>query len=122
MSRLKKTSPILEQARQRLAGLKSINPAPAFGPNLTLAGYETDINAFSDQLDGYNEKLSALDQLQNELQTAEFVLRDQSLRILAAVRAQFGPDSNEYEQAGGTRRSDRKRAVRKSNKAPQPTA
>ncbi len=122
MSRLKKSSSILEQARQRLAGLKSINPAPAFGPNLTLAGYETDINAFNVQLDGYNEKLSVLDQLQNELQSAEVVLRDQSLRILAAVRAQLGPDSNEYEQAGGTRRSDRKRAVRKSHQAPQPTA
>lgn len=52
MARSKRTSTILETARQRLAGLKSIteNP-PNFGPNLTVAGYEADITAVSNKLD-----------------------------------------------------------------------
>ncbi len=61
MSRTKRGSIVLEQARHRLAGIKSINPAPSFGPSLTLTGYEADVNAFSDKVDAYNEKLSTLD-------------------------------------------------------------
>lgn len=122
MARVKRSSSVIETARQRLAGLKSINPAPDFGPNLTLAGYEADITAVNGHLDVYNEKLSAVDQLQNELETKEAALRDKSRRILAAVEAHYGPDSNEYEQAGGTRRSDRKRSGPKASKSAPPPA
>ena len=73
---------MLETARQRLAGLKSITPAPDFGAALSLAGYQSDINALSSRLDGYNEQLSALDRLQNELDTAESALREKNTRIL----------------------------------------
>ena len=38
-------------------------------------------------------------------------------RILAAVKAQFGPDSSEFELVGGVRRSDRKKPVRKAKTA-----
>jgi hypothetical protein len=109
MARTKRTSSILETARQRLAGLKSITPAPDFGAALTLVGYEADITSFSDKLDSYNEKLSALDSLQNEIDTSEMALREKNTRLLSAAEAHYGPDSNEYEQAGGTRRSERKR-------------
>ncbi|HEY6231981.1 MAG TPA: hypothetical protein VIW64_12025 [Pyrinomonadaceae bacterium] len=109
MARTKRTSSILETARQRLAGLKSIIPAPDFGAALTLAGYESDITSFGDKLDSYNERLSALDSLQNEVDTAELALREKNTRLLSAAEAHYGPDSSEYEQAGGTRRSERKR-------------
>ena len=109
MARTKRTSSILETARQRLAGLKSITPIPDFGTALTLVSYEADITALSGKLDSYNEKLSALDSLQNELDSAETSLREKNTRILSAAEAHYGPDSSEYEQAGGTRRSDRKR-------------
>ena len=33
--------------------------------------------------------------------------------ILSGIRSKFGVDSNEYEQAGGTRQSERKRPVKK---------
>jgi len=39
MARTKRTSTVLETARQRLAGLKSITPAPDFGTALSLTGY-----------------------------------------------------------------------------------
>jgi hypothetical protein len=104
---------VLETARQRLAGLKSITPPPDFGNDLTLAGYETDIKQASDKLDDYNERLSSLDQLQNDFEQDEAALRVKNTRILSATEARYGPDSSEYEQAGGTRRSDRKRPGRR---------
>ena len=122
MARAKRTSGVLETARQRLAGLKSITPLPDFGPSLALAGYEGDITAISGQLDDYNEKLSTLDQLQNDLETAEAALREKNTRILSAAEAHYGPDSSEYEQVGGTRRSDRKRPGPKGPRTPPPKA
>ena len=109
MARARRGSSVLDVARQRLAGLKAITPAPDLGPALTLTGYEQELTAFSTSLDGYNEKLAALDELQNSVEAAEASLRDKNKRILSAVEAQFGPDSSEYEQAGGTRQSDRRR-------------
>jgi hypothetical protein len=110
MARSKRTSAILETARQRLAGLKSITPLPEFGPNLKISDYETDIKATSDKLDGHNGLLSEVDQSQNELEGMERSLGDKNVRVLAATKALYGPDSTEYEQVGGTRRSDRKRS------------
>lgn len=120
MARNKRTSTILEVARQRLAGLKSITPAADLGPALTLAAYEADITSLSTKLDTYNERLSSLDSLQNELDAVEAVVRDKNTRTLSAVEAQYGPDSSEYEQAGGTRRSERKRTGPKGPRAGQP--
>jgi hypothetical protein len=114
MARRKRSSTILETARQRLAGLKSITPAPEFGTGLTIAAYEADINSFSTNLDAYNGRLAALDDLQNQLQAEERALRDKNKRLLSAVEAQYGSDSSQYEQAGGTRQSERKRPTRKA--------
>lgn len=113
MARAGRSSPVLETARQRLAGLKSITPAPNFGPNLSLTDYEQEVNNFSTALDAYNQQLAALDDQQNALQTAESALNDKNRRMLSATEAQYGPDSSQYEQAGGTRSSDRKRTPRK---------
>lgn len=109
MARARRGSSVLDTARQRLAGLKAINPAPNLGPALTLTAYEQELTTFSADLDSYNQDLAALDEKQNRLEAGENSLRDKNKRILSAVEAQFGPDSNEYEQAGGTRQSERKR-------------
>jgi hypothetical protein len=114
MARAKRSSSVLENARQRLAGLKSITPAPNFGPSLQITDYEQEINDFSAKVDRYNGMLSTLDDLQNEIEADEGNLRSKSTRMLSAVEAQYGPDSSEYEQAGGTRRSDRKRSTKKT--------
>lgn len=118
MARSKRTSTILESARQRLAGMKSITPLPDFGANLKLADYEADINALSGKLDSHNGLLSDVDQSQNELEVIEKSLGDKNVRMLAATKAQYGPDSSEYEQVGGTRRSDRKRPAARKPKLP----
>lgn len=118
MARSKRTSSILDSAHQRLAGLKSISPLPDYGPSLKLTEYEADIKALTDKLDSHNGLLSAADQSQNELEALEKALGDKNVRVLAATKAQYGPDSTEYEQVGGTRRSDRKRSASKKPKPP----
>jgi hypothetical protein len=114
MARLKKTSPVLETASQRLAGLKSFREPPNFGPNLTIEGYETKQNAVRAKLEAYNQSLAMSDQLLNEFQTEEAELNELNRRILSAGEAHYGPDSSEYEMLGGTRKSERKRSTRKS--------
>ena len=115
MPRPKRGSSVLETARQRLAGLKTITPKPDFGPALDLDLYEQEIDALAATLDKYNEMLSLLDALQNDLSGGETRLREKNKRMLAAAEAHYGPDSNEYEKAGGKRSSERKRPLRKKN-------
>ena len=121
MARRRRTSDVLETARQRLAGLKSINPAPDFGTALTLVAYETKASAFDTSLDTYNQHLAALDDEQNAIDAAEEDLRDWNRRLLSATEATYGPDSSEYEVAGGTRKSERKKSPKPSGPTPPPT-
>jgi len=122
MSRRKRTSTVLETARHRSAGIKSITPEPDFGPSLTLAAYTTQITNFSTLLDSYNGMLATLDDLQNSLEAAEEALNETNRRMLSAAEARYGPDSSEYEQAGGTRKSERKRPTRKGSGGSTPPA
>ena len=112
MARQKRSSPLLEKAERRLAGLNSIDPELAFGGNLTLANYREQIAAVRDRLEAYNQLLSTLDGVLNDLEASETELNDLSTRFLAGVAAVYGKDSNEYEMAGGTRSSERQRPAR----------
>jgi hypothetical protein len=113
MARLKRSSTVLETARQRLSGLKTITPKPDFGPALDLDQYEREIEALGALLEEYNDTLSRLDRLNNDLDGGEAQLREKTRRMLAATEAHYGPNSNEYEAAGGTRTSDRKTKTKK---------
>jgi hypothetical protein len=113
MARLRRSSSVLETARQRLAGLKSIQPAPNFGSNLSVADYGQKIADLSDELDGYNTQIAALDERQNTIDAKEDALNDLNKRMLSATGAQYGPDSSEYEMAGGKRASERAHPTRK---------
>jgi hypothetical protein len=113
MPRIKRNSAVLETARQRLAGLKSITPKPNFGPALGIDKYEQEVEALDAKLGTYHETLSLLDRQQNELDEQEASVNDLNRRMLAATGAQYGPNSSEYEAVGGTRESDHKRPSRK---------
>ena len=116
MARRKRTSSqTLEKARHILAGLKQITPTPEFGPELTEALFEAEINGFTHDLETFNGALAEVDDQQNRLDGREQRLSDFSQRIQAAVKALYGPDSSQFEVIGGVRRSDRKRRTRKSN-------
>jgi hypothetical protein len=113
MARRRRSSQILEFARKRLAGIKSITSGLDLGPRLSVDSFEQRIEGLAEKLATYNQMLASLDLLLNELQAEEHVLRVDFVRMLAAIGAYFGPDSNEYEQAGGTRSSERNRPVRR---------
>ena len=114
MARRKRTSTeTLEKARHILAGLKQITPKPDFGPTVTEALYEAEVNGYSNDLDAYNGVLAEVDDHSNRLDERRQRLHDFNQRIQAAVKALYGPDSSEFELVGGLRRSDRKKPVRK---------
>jgi hypothetical protein len=115
MGRAKRSSKILATARQRLAGLKQIAPTSTFNPAATVTGYEAEITGYSADEDSYNGDSAALDAKQNALNTRELGLRDWNSRVLSLVEGQYGSDSTEYELAGGTRRSERKKPTRKGS-------
>ena len=114
MARQKKLSPFLEGAQQRLNALSTIDPALDLGNGLTLAAYRAQVTSMQAKQDAYNALLSQTDQTQNELLEAEKAIRDLSERMLAGVASKYGKDSSEYEMAGGTRKSERKRPTRKT--------
>ena len=114
MARRKRTSAVLEAAHHRMAGLSSITPVPDFGTGVSFAAYAAKISDFATKLDSYNQMVSAADELQNQIDADEEHLDELNTRMLAAVKAHFGPDSNQYEQAGGKRTRDRKRPGKKA--------
>jgi hypothetical protein len=110
MARTKRTSAISEAAKLRLAGLQSIDPLLDLGGGLTVASFKADIEDVDADFNTYNKMLSDLDQFKNRLDTKEDNLNDKSTRFLAAVGARWTKDSDEYEKAGGTRTSERKKS------------
>lgn len=119
MARRKKTSSlVLEAAAARAAGLESIDAALDLGGSLTLASYKTAIADAQTKLNAYNTLLSDVDEASNAFETSESAVREISDRMLAGVAARYGRDSDEYEKAGGTRKSDRSRRTSKAAAKP----
>ena len=112
MARKKKVSAHIEKAQQRLSALTAIDPALDLGNGLTVRAYQAAVADAQTKLDGYNTLLSQVDEAYNNVLSAEKSIRDLSERMLAGVASKYGKDSNEYEMAGGVRKSERKRPVR----------
>lgn len=117
MAKAKRKSDALELAMKRLAGLEAISADLNLGNELTVANYSTAVDEVINKLDVYNTLLSNADSALNDLTAKEKNLRELSERMLEAVGAVYGHDSNEYEKAGGKRKSERKRPVRKQKAA-----
>lgn len=110
-----RTSQIITEAESRAAALRSIETQLDFGKSLSMRAYTTKIDEARQLLAQYNTGVAQLDSVRNALMDVETDLSELSSRILKAVLVQFGPDSHEYEMAGGTRRSERKRGVRRND-------
>lgn len=110
----KRMSPALDKANERSAALKGIAAPLEMGGGLSLANYDAKIGAVKAKLDAYNTLLSQADRISDELDGLEKELTDLNERMLTGVATQFGKDSPEYEAAGGTRKSERKRPQRQS--------
>ena len=112
MGRTKKSTSHYDDAVMRQAGMKSISPTLDLGNGLTVAAYEASITEFRQKLDEYNTSLSEVDLRLNTVKKTEKKLRDLSERMINGVASKYGKDSDEYEMAGGIRKSDRKKIVR----------
>ncbi len=109
MAYKRRTSPQIEEAQKRAINLGAIHATLDLGNQLTLAAYKDEITATQGLLVAYNVKLAEADAALNDLRTKEQTLKTLSARMLAGVGVKYGKDSNEYEQAGGTRTSEIKR-------------
>ncbi len=122
MARTKRTSPTADKATTRAAALTSISPTLDLGNGVTLAAYQAAIAAIAAPETGklavYNAALSTLDGLLNALEADEKALNTLSEKMLAAVGVKYGKDSDEYEQAGGTRSSERAKPTKKKKTPP----
>lgn len=113
MARRKRGSRTLERAQKRLDGIQAVNPKFSAGSGVTAASYLKMINELRSEISAYNTALSNVDALTNRVADKEKQLAQYSERMLLAVAAQYGKDSDEYEKAGGVRKQDRKRPTRK---------
>jgi len=124
MARIKRKSKAAEKAATRAAALSSISPTLDLGNGLTLAAYNAAIDAIAHPLTGklalYNAALSTLDAQLADLRTSERALNTMGETMLAGVGVKYGFDSDQYEQGGGVRKSDRKRPVRKAKPVKTP--
>ena len=103
---------ILDRAQSRAAAISTITPAVELGGELTLAAYQASIAEAQAKLNAYNGKLVDADTARRGFETVERELADMSDRMLAGVGAFYGKNSAEYAQAGGVKKSERRRPVR----------
>ena len=113
MSFRKTSSADYDKAIRRISGVVAIDTKLDLGNGLTATAYQQAIDEVKNTMDDYNTTLSALDGKQNLFKSKEKTLRDWSERMLAGVAAKYGKNSDEYEKAGGTKKSDHKAAVKK---------
>jgi uncharacterized protein YukE len=114
MARPKRNSRILGKAQTRLASIKSINSSLDVGEGLSVKDYTGKIESLRQSLEIYNTTLSTIDVLLTQILENEQDLADYSEKVLRGIAYKFGKNSYEYQMAGGTRKSDRKRNVRQS--------
>jgi hypothetical protein len=116
--RKKTVSKVIQTASKRAAGIRSIDPKLVLMDGVSLPSYEAAINDANEKMAMCNTLSSQLDEANNQFQAAERALRDLSDRVLSGVASRYGRDSDQYEMAGGTRRSERKKPKRKASAAP----
>ncbi|MBK6980054.1 MAG: hypothetical protein IPH28_25635 [Cytophagaceae bacterium] len=105
-------SSTLTSAVSRIAGVRSIAADLDLGNGLTVDNYQTAITDVEALVNQYNTQVASLGELRNRITEKETVLRDFSERMLIGVGAKFGKDSNQYQMAGGTKKSLKKKPKR----------
>lgn len=88
------------------------NPKLSLG-DLTLADFQATIAAFRTLNSNTEDAKTQLTKLTNDRTDEAARIQGIITRARSGARAQFGPDSSQYEQLGGTRSSDRKPPKRK---------
>jgi hypothetical protein len=116
MALKRRNSKILDSAELRANNLEAIDPKLDLGNDLTLANFKQVIADGRAKLNAYNQTLALADQQGNDVKAAERAANDYSKRMLRGIGAARGTNSSEYEMAGGTRDSERKKSTSKKKK------
>ena len=102
----------------KLAGMTAIDLNLDLGDGVSVTNLTAKRAAAVAAIAAYNAKLAEADALANAATSAE---REYNItlggRILTKVSAKYGKNSNEYEQVGGTRESEKQK---RSPKVPKP--
>jgi len=109
MARRKRDSKWLSILHQRIAGLKSIDNDLELDGGIGVHALTKAHEALAANLARYNQLLSEADAALNTIGDLELHARDLAERALTGVATRYGKDSSEYEQVGGTRKSERKK-------------
>jgi hypothetical protein len=97
---------------ERLTRVWAENPTFSLG-ELTLAVLQAKIAEAKQKREQLETLRMQVTALTNEVETRTAELASIRTRALSGFRAVFGPDSTQYEQAGGTRQSEIRRPTRK---------
>ena len=96
-----------------------------WGDNADFKLKDVTFQNFKDKTDKLAQTLSDIEQkeleltpLRNDRDGLANELKDICVRVRAGMKGYFGADSSEYEQAGGTRASERKKPARKAATVP----
>lgn len=115
-------SSVVSKAEDRLNGMQVVDKNQGKTVNygndqsqITVTELSAQIGVVETKRADYNKALKAADELSNEYDALEKLLAEMCRKILSGAISKFGDDSDEYEQLGGTRKSDRKKPVKKQN-------
>lgn len=111
----------LAAATKRMNGLKVIDPSGKLdlGNDHTIKSYKEQMDDVETRLGTYNMARKSLDGLKNQLDAAERLLTKKSSAMLIGVGQKYTLNSDEYEQCGGVRESERKKGGPKVKAAPK---
>ena len=104
----------ITKAQLRVDGLAAIDPKLNLGETVSVAEGQALVKGAAQTLSDYNQALRTADDLLNKLNEQEKALSAWSAKALNGVKFKYGPDSSQYEMAGGIRQSERKKPVRKA--------
>jgi len=83
-------------------------------PKVTYPDFQAAEKKVEDLVEQIETLRSTLTKLVDDKDDAAADLSDLNTRALSAIRGIFGPDSAQYDQAGGVRTSERKKPVRQA--------
>ncbi len=120
----RKASKSLARAKDKLTAMTEIDRTRektvnygGDGSIFTAVEMKAQIDLCDSLLTEYNQLLKQADALGNRITDEEAKLNEYSSKVLLGAKAAFGEDANEIEQLGGTRKSERKKPVRKQQAA-----
>jgi hypothetical protein len=102
----------VQKDAQKIVNVWTENPTFSMG-DVILLTLKADMTALTAADDAVEAKRHELTALLNARDAQIAALHEVITRARSGIRSTFGPDSTQYEQAGGKRKSERKPSIRK---------